>query len=318
MGGSVTSFGEDEAGHLYVARGSQIWRLAGNESQPPFVVAPIADQIDDAGDAASLDVAGNFDDPEGDPLVFDATGLPPGLSISPNGLIDGTIELSAAGVYNVSASADDGFSSAFDDFTWSVTGNQPPFVVEPIPNQGNAEGDAISIDVSGHFDDPESDPLSFSAQGLPTGLSITPAGLIQGTIEEGAAGIFNVTVTAADALNDVDAGFTWSVTGNEPPFVVAPIQDQSSEEGEALLLDVAGNFDDPDGDTLAFSATGLPPGLSISGSGSISGVITAGAAGEYLVTVTAEDASDSVADGFTWTVTESGVAIFSSGFEAGE
>ncbi len=318
MGDLVTSFGEDEVGHLYVARGSQIWRLAGAESQPPFVVAPIADQLNDAGDSVSLDVAGNFDDPESDPLEFDATGLPPGLTISPNGLIDGTIDLGAAGVYNVSVSADDGFSGVSDEFTWTVTGNGAPFVVAPLSAQQSEEGAVIALDVSGNFDDPEGDVLTFSAQGLPTGLDITPAGLIQGTIQAGSAGLFIVTVTAADALNQAEGMFTWDVTANAAPLLVAPIADQSSEEGAAVLLDVAGNFDDPDGDTLGFSATGLPPGLNISGTGTIDGVITPGAAGEYLVVVTAEDASESVSDSFTWTVTESGTAIFSSGFEAGE
>lgn len=318
IGGSITSFGEDEVGNLYVTRGSQIWRLAGNESQPPFVVQPIADQFDNTGDSVSLDVAGNFDDPESDPLVFEATGLPAGLSISPAGLIDGTIELGAAGVYNVSVSADDGFASASDDFVWTVTGNQPPFVVAPIGNQSNEEGAVIALDVSGNFDDPEDDALSFSAQGLPTGLSISAAGLIQGTIASGAAGVFNVTITAADALNQVDDSFTWTVTVNQAPFVVAAIQDQSNEEGEAVLFDVSGNFDDPDGDMLTFEATGLPPGLSISAGGTITGTISAGSAGGYLVNVTAQDASDSVSDGFSWTVTASADDIFSSGFEAGE
>src|SRR6185437_8729772 len=64
--------------------------------------------------------------------------------------------------------------------------------------------------------------------------------------------------------------------------------------------------------TLTFTATGLPPGLSISASGLITGTPTAG--GSFAVTATASDstgASGSVS--FNWTVS-GGATGFPSGY----
>jgi hypothetical protein len=61
---------------------------------------------------------------------------------------------------------------------------------------------------------------------------------------------------------------------------------------------------DPDGDTITYSALGLPPDLSIDPStGLISGTLTAASLGTHSVTVTASDASASTNQSFTWTVT---------------
>jgi hypothetical protein len=62
---------------------------------------------------------------------------------------------------------------------------------------------------------------------------------------------------------------------------------------------------DPDGHALAYSATGLPPGLTIgAATGLISGTLTSANAGTYHVTVTASDGDASQSQSFTWTVTQ--------------
>ena len=64
------------------------------------------------------------------------------------------------------------------------------------------------------------------------------------------------------------------------------------------------NASDPDGDTLVFSATNLPPGLSIDpNTGKISGSPTAGSAGGYPVSVKVDDQHGGTRTvNFTWTV----------------
>ena len=92
------------------------------------------------------------------------------------------------------------------------------------------------------------------------------------------------------------------VAENTSPTLVTP-GDQINTEGDAVALQVMAN--DEDGDTLVFSATNLPPGLSLdANSGLISGTLadTAAARSPYTVTVTVQDASASADVTFTWTV----------------
>ncbi|MEM7111379.1 MAG: PKD domain-containing protein [Chloroflexota bacterium] len=74
---------------------------------------------------------------------------------------------------------------------------------------------------------------------------------------------------------------------NEPPTLTNP-GNQTNMEGDSVNLAIG--FNDPDGDALNFGASGLPPGLSIdSETAVISGNLSAGSAGNYTVTVTADD-----------------------------
>ncbi|MDQ1746594.1 MAG: hypothetical protein QOD07_857 [Frankiaceae bacterium] len=79
---------------------------------------------------------------------------------------------------------------------------------------------------------------------------------------------------------------------------------QTSTAGTAVSLQITAS-DSASGQTLTYSATGLPAGLSISSSGLISGTPTT--AGTYSVTVTAKDTTGaSGSASFTWTVNAAG------------
>lgn len=93
-----------------------------------------------------------------------------------------------------------------------------PIVAQSVPNQTNEEGDNANITVVASGGDSD---LTFSATGLPAGVSIDPTnGLIGGTIDPGTANgsPYNVIVTVDD--NDEfnsDAkvvSFIWTITTN--------------------------------------------------------------------------------------------------------
>ncbi|GAA1967004.1 putative Ig domain-containing protein [Catenulispora subtropica] len=91
---------------------------------------------------------------------------------------------------------------------------------------------------------------------------------------------------------------------------------QTVAQGGTVSLQITGH-DSDSGQTLTYSATGLPAGLSISGSGLISG--TATTAGSSTVTVTAHDGTNaSGSTSFPFTVTSTGGGgVVDGGFESG-
>ena len=139
--------------------------------------------------------------------------------------------------------------------------------------------------------------VTYTATGLPPGLSISSSGLITGTPT--AAGSYAVSVkpSAGPSLS-----FTWDVTGT---ITVSPVSSQTTTAGSPQALTVkatdtnagASGYTPP-----KFTATGLPSGLSInSSSGLISG--WPAAAGTSSVKVTATDGLGATASAsFTWTV----------------
>jgi hypothetical protein len=59
-------------------------------------------------------------------------------------------------------------------FDITIVQNEPPRVVPPgIADQSAVEGEPFSLDVSGAFTDPDGDPLTYSAEGLPSGFVLS-------------------------------------------------------------------------------------------------------------------------------------------------
>lgn len=92
-----------------------------------------------------------------------------------------------------------------------------PVVVQPS-NQTNSEGNAAALQIVASDGDGET--LTYSATGLPPGLSINAStGLITGTVRNTFAnhGPYNVNVTATDTEGGSDSkSFTWSVNNIAP------------------------------------------------------------------------------------------------------
>ncbi len=98
------------------------------------------------------------------------------------------------------------FPNTATEQTVTVTTNRPPVVTNP-GNQTSAAGQNVNLLISAS--DPDGDLLTFSATGLPAGLTIdSGTGIIAGApISAGAA---NVTVSVADGRGGASSqGFTW-------------------------------------------------------------------------------------------------------------
>ncbi|MGE8565149.1 MAG: Ig-like domain-containing protein, partial [Achromobacter sp.] len=303
------------------------------------------DQASNDGQAITpVDVSDQFSDVDtGDTLTYSATGLPPGLSIDPTtGLITGTLDNSASqggdnGVYAITITATDkSGASVSQDFSWDVKNPAPTAVDDDgATKQGaglsvNAEDGVLANDT-----DPDGDTLTVSqVNGQPGNVGAAIAGSNGGTFTLNADGSYSfnpgtafqhlangvsattsITYTVSDGEGGTStATLTVTVTGTNSGPTSTAIANQSGEDSQTVVsLDVSSHFADADvgtGDKLAFSATGLPAGLTIDpNTGIISGKIDHsasqfGGTGVHTITVTATDmAGASTTQTFKWNIT---------------
>ncbi len=222
---TVTDDGNPQA----AASTSFIWNINSFNSAPNIL--PVSDKFNTVGDAVNLQVfAADID--IGDSLSYSATNLPDGLIIEPTtGQILGTLAIGADSTtpYSVTVIVTDDSSqpeSAQISFSWTInseggepTNNSP--AINFIGAQTHTVEDAVSLQVFGS--DPDvGDILTYSATGLPDGLSIDNAsGLIAGTIATGAdtSSPYAVLATVTDDGNPIKSAatsFSWNVDALPP------------------------------------------------------------------------------------------------------
>src|SRR5262249_35480737 len=258
----------------------------------PVALASLADQSSSEGDVVALPIQAT----SGGNLTFFAVGLPDGLGIGRDtGLITGRISAGAAadGPFAALVLATDGLSSDELTFTWHVS---TPVTLTNPQDQRSLEGATVALQLQAS--NAAGGTLTYSASGLPGGLSINPAtGLISGAISAGASASapFTVIVNATDGAHSARQTFQWDAV---TPTTLTPPSTQSNTVGERVWLPIQASVS---GDGVTYSATGLPSGLTIdAGSGFISGTVNA--SGSYQPTVTVSNGVDSAGGTFLWTV----------------
>ena len=234
------------------------------------------------------------------PFLSMTGNVPSGLDFVDNG--DGTATLSglpdpsAAGIYPVSITASNSAGDVSQDFTLTVAS-----IVTNAGDQSNQEGDTVSVPMAPNAGGAT---LSFSASGLPSGLSIdSQTVVIAGTIAIGAAAVgpYDCTVSAWDGTYFHNQSFVWNVAS---PIQIADPGTQSAKEGDNISLPVP--VTDATGATPVITMTGLPTGLHYDATSHvISGTIAVGAAGDgpFITTIAADDGTYSTSLNVDWDVT---------------
>jgi hypothetical protein len=222
------------------------------------------------------------------PYTFSATGLPANLTINPTtGAITGTP--TAAGTTNnivvtVTDSASQPQTAQTVSMTFSITiaGGLTITTGSPLPNGiQNAAYTAPALAASGGIG-----TLTWSATGLPAGLSISAGGVISGTpTAPGTTNNIQITVTDQSTPTPQTASKTFSITIAPTLSITtaSPLTGGTQNVGYSATIAATGGTG-----ALTWSATGLPAGLAIAPStGVISGTPTgSGTASNIVVTVT--------------------------------
>jgi hypothetical protein len=240
-----------------------------NHVNRPPVLAAIGNKSIAEGQALTFTLSATDPD-SGETLTYSATGLPSGATFDPQtATFTWTPDYDQNGTYpNITFTVtDDGTPQPLSDseaITITVTDTNRNPVMNPIGNRSVAEGAQLAFTVSGSDPDTE-DTLTYSATGLPPGAGFDPqTATFTWTPDYNQSGSYEVTFTATDDGTpplSASERITVTVTNTNRNPVLNAIGNQSVAEGAQLAFTISGS--DPDaGQTLTYSAAGLPAGAS--------------------------------------------------------
>lgn len=143
------------------------------------------------------------------------------------------------------------------DGTLTVANVNTPATFDAIPAKTINENQELKFTVNAI--DADSDPITYSAQGMPTGATFnTTTKEFSWKPTYSQAGNYSVTFTAHDTHSPSTISVSITVVDVNSAPVLNAIPDKSVNEGTELVIDVSAT--DAEEDNLVYSATGLPTG----------------------------------------------------------
>ena len=263
-------------------------------NRAPTAVGSLGTLTIDVGTEVTVNVASNFNDPDGDALTYSAATSD--AAVATASVSGATVAVTGvgAGTANITVTATDpGGLTANQTLGVTVQAvNHPPTVVGGIDAQTMTAGDTLTAEVADAFEDPEGDSLTFTATSADTAVATASVDGSTLTVVAVAEGTTTVEVTATDTEDNSNA-FQFEVTVEQPnraPEITDSIPDQMLMVGDTVRLNPADHFSDPDGDDLSYEAVSsnieVVTAL-IDADGMVE--IGAQAGGSIVVTVSAED-----------------------------
>ena len=282
------------------------------QNMPPVFVAtqpPVINSLLTAGGTVGTPITTYMIAATNSPTGFNATGLPPGLSVdTSNGQITGTPTTTAGSPFSVTISATNAGGTGTATLVFTINPAAP--VINSTLTASGTQGTITTYTISA-----TNNPSSFDATNLPPGLSVDKtSGQITGTPTTTAGSPFSVTISATNAGGTGSATLVFTI--NPPAPVINSLLTASGTVGTPITTYAITGTNTP----TSFNATGLPPGLVVSTTtGDISGTPSAGAdAGSpYSVSISATNAGGTGTATLSFTILPAAPAINSSLTDSG-
>lgn len=234
--------------------------------------------------------------------------LPPGLSLLSNGGISGTP--TAGGNFTFILRVVDGFGSSTQrSLSISVNSSGLSITTATIPNVQLGQFFSIQFAALGG-----SSPYTWSlASGtLPTGVSLSPQGILSGLPATGGGFEFAVRVTDITGLT-AQKVFNLAIGQSSLQFSTASLPNASLGQNYSLTLVASGGTSPY---TFSLASGSLAPGIGLSPSGILSGIATT--AGVYSFTLRVQDSANAIVNqNFTLNVLAGNIQITTASLPAG-
>lgn len=221
--------------------------------------------------SSSVSISLSASDPESSSLTYSISSgsLPSGLSLnSSTGVISGTAgSVSGDTTYSFTVSATDGSNSISRSFSITIL-EIPPVWSTSSPLPTFTKNIAYSTTLVANDDSGIAPTYTLVSGSLPTGLSLSSAGVISGTASSSLTTTF--TVRATDAHSKY-ADRTFTLPNATPSWITSSITPISGGTAYSYQLNAS------DDGTLTYSVLSgtLPTGITLSSSGLLSGTCTA-------------------------------------------
>lgn len=229
------------------------------------------------------------------PTLSQTGSLPDGVTFTDNGdgtaTFAGTPAIGTEGVYEITITADNGVgTAATQTFTLTVV---PAPVAPTITSNAFTTftvGSAGTFTVTTTGNPPVNSITSTGA--LPNGVTLSSAGLLSGTPAVSKGGVYPIVITAGNGILP-NATQNFILTVNEAPKITSANTVTFTEESPGTFTITTSGYPS----AISITSSGLlPTGVSLvdqgDGTAILSGTPLVGTAGEYPITITANNGID--------------------------
>jgi len=216
-----------------------------------------------------------------EPITYNATNLPPGLSYNPTThTISGTP--TAAGVYNITLTADNFMGTDTKTLVFTITQPTAPPVITSSLTASTPVNQSFTYTVTASG----TGPITYNASNLPTGLIFDPVtNQIIGTPTS--PGVYNIPLSASNGSGTDNK--TLILTVGAPPVITSPLTANGTMGTQFPTYTLTATGSGP----ISYLAVNLPEGLTFNANNNtINGVPTHADITDVTITATNSFGSD--------------------------